>query len=74
MVAKDLLYVERPNIFWSSCATHTLNLILEGIGNMKKFKNTIDQAKALTIFIYGHHKTLALMRKFKKREILLDLV
>ena len=50
---------------------HTLNLILEGIGKMKKFKNTIGQAKALTIIIYGHHKTLALMRKFtKKRDII----
>ena len=23
MAAKDLLYVKRPNIFWSSCATHS---------------------------------------------------
>jgi hypothetical protein len=71
MAAKNLLYVERPNIFWSSCATHTINLMLEGIGNLKKFKGTIDQAKALTIFIYAHHKTLSLMRKFtKKRDII----
>jgi len=70
MAAKDLLSVKRPNIFWSSCATHTLNLMLEGIGKLKKFKNTIDQAKALTILICSHYKTLALMRKFtKKRDI-----
>uniref|UniRef100_A0A0A9DCK4 DUF659 domain-containing protein n=1 Tax=Arundo donax TaxID=35708 RepID=A0A0A9DCK4_ARUDO len=67
MAAKDLLYVKRPTIFWSSCATYTLNLMLKGIGKMKKFKNTLDQAKALTIFIYAHHKTLSLMRKFKKK-------
>jgi len=70
MAAKDLLFVKRPNIFWSSCATHTLNLMLEGIGKMKNFKGCIDQAKSLTIFIYSHHKTLSLMRKFtKKRDI-----
>ncbi|CAO2210623.1 unnamed protein product [Urochloa humidicola] len=70
MAAKDLLFVRRPNIFWSSCATHTLNLMLEGIGKMKKFKSIIDQAKAMTIFIYAHHRTLALMRKYtKKRDI-----
>ena len=70
MAAKDLLSVERPKIFWTSCATHTINLMLEGMGKMKKFKTTIDQAKSLTIFIYAHHRTLALMRKFtKKREI-----
>ena len=70
MVAKDLLFVKRPNIFWTSCATHTLNLMLEGIGKMKKFKGYIDQAKSLTVFIYAHHRTLALMRKYtKKRDI-----
>jgi len=70
MAAKDLLSVERPKIFWTSCASHTINLMLEGMGKMKKFKTTIDQAKSLTIFIYAHHRTLALMRKFtKKREI-----
>jgi len=70
MAAKDLLFVKRPNIFWTSCATHTLNLMLEGIGKMKKFKGYIDQAKSLTIFIYAHHITLALMRKYtKKRDI-----
>jgi hypothetical protein len=70
MAAKDLLFVKRPNIFWTSCATHTLNLMLEGMGKMKKFKGCIDQAKSLTIFIYSHHRTLALMRKYtKKRDI-----
>jgi hypothetical protein len=71
MAAKNLLYVESPNIFWNSCATHTINLMLEGIENLKKFKGTIDQAKALPIFIYAHHKTLSLMRKFtKNRDII----
>jgi tryptophan synthase alpha subunit len=31
MATKNLLYVERRNIFWSSCATHTINFILEGM-------------------------------------------
>uniref|UniRef100_K3XSF2 DUF659 domain-containing protein n=1 Tax=Setaria italica TaxID=4555 RepID=K3XSF2_SETIT len=70
MAVKDLLFVKRPNKFWSLCATHTLNLMLEGIGKMKKFKSIIDQAKAVTIFIYAHHRTLSLMRKYtKKRDI-----
>ena len=71
MAAKDMLYVLKPNIFWISCATHTINLMLEGMGKMKKFTSIVDQAKALTIFIYAHHKTLSLMRKFtKKRDII----
>lgn len=68
MGAKTLLKEKRPNIFWSSCATHTINLMLEAIvKNMPKYKKTIDQAKAFTIFVYAHHRTLALMRKHTKR-------
>ncbi|CAN1801574.1 hypothetical protein LINPERHAP1_LOCUS23021 [Linum perenne] len=71
MGAKALLLEKRPNIFWSSCATHTINLMLQGIGNLPKFKKVIDQTKAFTIFIYGHHRTLECMRSFtKKREII----
>ncbi|CAN6374657.1 unnamed protein product [Urochloa humidicola] len=40
------------------------------MGKIKKFKGIIDQAKSMTIFIYSHHRTLALMRKYtKKRDI-----
>ena len=71
MAAKNLLEKKRPRIFWSSCATHTINLMLQGIGNIPKFKKVIDEAKAFTIFIYGHHRTLELMRSFtKRREII----
>ncbi|XP_052193854.1 uncharacterized protein LOC127802188, partial [Diospyros lotus] len=70
MGAAKLLKVKRPNIFWTSCATHTINLMLESIGKLPKYKKVIDQAKSFTIFIYAHHKTLSLMRSFtKKRDI-----
>ena len=70
MGAAKLLKLKRPNIFWTSCATHTINLMLESIGKMPRYKKVIDQAKNLTIFIYAHHKTLSLMRSFtKKRDI-----
>lgn len=71
MAAKELLKEKRPRIFWSSCATHTINLMLQSIGANSKFKQTIDKAKAATIFIYSHHRTLALMRRYtKKRDII----
>ncbi|KAM0918616.1 hypothetical protein ACQ4PT_008738 [Festuca glaucescens] len=71
MGAKTMLKDKRPNILWSSCATHTINLMLQGIGNLPKFKKTIDQAKSFTIFVYGHHRTLSCMRSFtKKKEII----
>ncbi|XP_019158581.1 PREDICTED: uncharacterized protein LOC109155351 [Ipomoea nil] len=70
MGASKLLKEKRPTIFWTSCATHTINLMLQSIGNLPRYKKVLDQAKALTIFIYAHHTTLAMMRTFtKKRDI-----
>ena len=48
-----------------------INLFLfEAIGGLPRYKKILDQAKTLTVFIYAHHKTLALMRQFtKKRDI-----
>ncbi|KAL5842583.1 hypothetical protein ACOSQ3_013186 [Xanthoceras sorbifolium] len=70
MAAAKLLKMKRPQIFWTSCATHSINFMLESIGKVLKFKKTIDQSKTFTVFIYAHHKTLSLMRSFiKKRDM-----
>lgn len=60
---------KRPNISWTSCATRTLNLMLERISKFRSFKGVNKKAKLFAIFFYAHHKTLALMKKFTKREI-----
>ncbi|CAA0833515.1 hAT transposon superfamily protein [Striga hermonthica] len=67
MGAAKLLRKKRPSIFWTSCAARTMNLILEGIAKLPRFNKTIEQAKTLTIFLYAHHKTLAMMRSYTKR-------
>ncbi|CAI9267481.1 unnamed protein product [Lactuca saligna] len=70
MGAAKFLKEKRPTIFWTYCATHTLNLMLEGIGGLPRYKKILNHAKTLTVFIYDHHKTLAMMRHFtKKRDI-----
>ncbi|CAD6227971.1 unnamed protein product [Miscanthus lutarioriparius] len=38
--------------------------MLQGIGNMAQFKKVIDQAKAFTIFVCEHTRTLECMRYF----------
>ena len=43
--------------------------MLEGISKLLSFKGVLDKAKSFSIFMYAHHKTLALMRKFTKKEI-----
>jgi hypothetical protein len=71
MGAKKLLYVKRSQIFWTSCGSHTINLMLQGIGSLSRFKKVLEQAKNFTIFVYGHTRTLDCMRHFTDgREII----
>jgi hypothetical protein len=67
MGAKEMLKNKRPKIFWTSCATHAINLMVEAIVKLKQFGPTIVKAKEMTIFLYAHHATLALMRLHTKR-------
>ncbi|XP_010419316.1 PREDICTED: uncharacterized protein LOC104705021 [Camelina sativa] len=68
MAAAKILKEKLPSIFWTSCAAHTVNLMLESIGKLHNFKTVIDRAKGFTIFVYAHHKTLAMMRKFTQNK------
>nr|KAJ0214084.1 hypothetical protein LSAT_V11C400215160 [Lactuca sativa] len=43
MGAAKLLKEKRPTIFSTSCATDTINLMLEGIGGLPRFKKILDQ-------------------------------
>ena len=53
-----LLMEKRKHLFWSPCAAHCIDLILEDIGNMKHIKETLDQAKMITSFIYNSSKVV----------------
>ena len=61
--AGKLLMDRIPTIFWSPCAAHCLDLMLEDIGKIKEFKRTIARAKGVANFIYRHGKILSLMRE-----------
>ncbi|KAG7544115.1 hypothetical protein ISN45_Aa07g039810 [Arabidopsis thaliana x Arabidopsis arenosa] len=70
VAAARMLKEMRPNIFWTGCAAHTIDLMLEGVSKLPWFAKVISQAKALTVFVYAHHKTLSMMRAHtKKRDI-----
>lgn len=66
-----LLQVKRPHIYWTPCAAHCIDLMLEDIGEIPQVKRTIDRGVALTGFIYNHVGVLNMMREFTKRR---DLV
>ncbi|KAF7821914.1 hypothetical protein G2W53_027369 [Senna tora] len=53
---------KRKQLFWSPCAAHCLDLILEDIGNITVLHNTIGNAKRITTFIYRHTWVLNLYR------------
>lgn len=52
-------------------AAHTVNLMLEDIVKLPMISKYMEKAKAVTMFIYAHEKTLAMMRYHTKER---DLV
>ncbi|XP_027169431.1 uncharacterized protein LOC113769158 [Coffea eugenioides] len=62
-VVRSLLSKRYPNIWWSPCATHCINLILKDISEMNNVKALVSLASTVTIFIYNHKFTLNWLRK-----------
>eukprot|EP00253_Pinus_taeda_P032744 PITA_32744 len=63
VLAGKLLEEKHKTIFWTPCAAHCIDLMLEDIGKLDWVRNTIDHAKSITKFIYNHSLILSLMRK-----------
>lgn len=53
-----------PTIFWTPCAAHCLDLMLEDIAKIEWVKSCVDKAKNLCKFIYNHALVLSIMRKY----------
>ncbi|XP_027171531.1 uncharacterized protein LOC113771111 [Coffea eugenioides] len=69
--AGQLLMKKRKNLFWSPCAAHCIDLMLEDIGKIDNVKETIAQGKKITSFIHNSDKVVNLMNTYtKKRELL----
>ena len=66
-----LLMEKHKHLFWSSSAAYCIDLMLEDIGNMKQIKETLDQEKMITSFIYNSLKVINLMKVFTKDRDLL---
>ncbi|CAL2265150.1 unnamed protein product [Prunus armeniaca] len=62
------LMEKRKKLWWTPCAAHCIDLMLEDISKMKAFEDTIRLAKQVVKFIYGHTWVLALMRSFTKNK------
>ena len=54
MLVGKLLEAKRPNLYWTPCAAHYLDLILEDIGKIPRIAKTLERAIQLTGYIYNH--------------------
>ncbi|KAL4355706.1 hypothetical protein AHAS_Ahas09G0013500 [Arachis hypogaea] len=71
VAAGRLLESEFPRLYWSPCAAHCINLMLQDIGKFVEVTETVSQASMITKYIYNHCHPLYLMRQFTGgREIL----
>ncbi|XP_024467393.1 uncharacterized protein LOC112329121 [Populus trichocarpa] len=64
VAAGKLLMEEFPSIFWSLCAAHCINLILQDIGKLQSVCCVVEHASGITKYIYNHCYPMYLMRKF----------
>ena len=51
------------HMFWTPCATHCLDLLLEDIDKIKEFNTCINIAKKVSRFLYKHGRLHGLMRE-----------
>jgi len=53
----------KPHIFWTPCAAHCIDLMLEDIGKIPRIKKAIQKGCSLVGYISNHTFALSLMRK-----------
>jgi hypothetical protein len=63
VAAGKMLEEKHRTIWWTPCAAHCLDLMLEDIGKIEWVKKTVEQGKSITRYIYNHSWVLNLMRK-----------
>ena len=62
--AAGRILMERiPTLFWTPCAAHCLDLMMEDIGKIPEFSSCINSAKKVCRFLYKHGRILDLMRE-----------
>ncbi|XP_027927787.1 uncharacterized protein LOC114184671 [Vigna unguiculata] len=70
VLAGKLLEEKIPHLYWTPCAAHCIDLMLEDIGKLPLIKKKIQRGIILVGFIYSHSSTLSLLRQFtNKREL-----
>eukprot|EP00253_Pinus_taeda_P033933 PITA_33933 len=66
--AGKMLMERHPTLFWTPCAAHCLDLLLEDMGKLSFIKEAVDMARSVPKFIYNHAFALSLMRRFTRNK------
>eukprot|EP00253_Pinus_taeda_P022485 PITA_22485 len=66
--AGKMLMERHPTLFWTPCAAHCLDLLLEDMGKLSFIKDVVDMARNVPKFIYNHAFVLSLMRRFTRNK------
>ncbi|XP_028089531.1 uncharacterized protein LOC114289897 [Camellia sinensis] len=69
--ARSRLMEKRKKLYWTPCAAHCIDLMLEDIGKLKVCDQTLSLSRQVVKFIYGHCWVLSMMRSFTKNSELL---
>ena len=59
--AGELIMEKYEQIYWTPCAAHCIDLMLEDIGKDRKIVGIVKKAQNLTKFIYNHGWALSAM-------------
>ncbi|GMI84882.1 hypothetical protein like AT3G22220 [Hibiscus trionum] len=53
-----------PTLYWTPCAAHCVDLILEDFAKVEWINTIIEQARTITRFIYNHSVVLNMVRRY----------
>ncbi|CDY20178.1 BnaA01g28240D [Brassica napus] len=62
--AGKLLEAKRPHLFWTPCAAHCIDLMLEDIGKIHAVKNAMKKCMFVNAYIYCRVPLVNMMRRF----------
>lgn len=63
-IVGKLLEASRPHLYWTPCAAHCVDLMLEDIGKIPKVKNALKRCMFMNGYIYSHISLVNMMRRF----------
>ncbi|KAL0750247.1 hypothetical protein Bca101_032250 [Brassica carinata] len=65
--AGKILEAKRPHLFWTPCAAHCLDLMLEDIGKIEAVKSAMKKCMFINAYIYCRVPLVNMMRRFTEQ-------